>query len=171
MRALALREARREYREYSLSIPVYPVDHTALASTILRRRADPHGRQSPGAGRASSGLGTPPGRDPPVCPILDNNIVADFASRALTDLDLSLLHLFAMAQKIAGYAFGRVLDAASVRHDRSWPTPSSNEIWTERSTPMQWIREMTQVSSSKYWPRAPSQSSSGRKAELLGWWG
>jgi uncharacterized delta-60 repeat protein len=37
--------------------------------------------------------------------ILDNNIVADFASRALHNLDLPTLHLFAMSQ-IAGYALG-----------------------------------------------------------------
>jgi len=36
---------------------------------------------------------------------LDNNIVADFASRALHGLELGTLHLFAMAQ-IAGYAAG-----------------------------------------------------------------
>ena len=37
--------------------------------------------------------------------ILDNNIVADFASRGLHGLDISVLHFFAMAQ-IAGYALG-----------------------------------------------------------------
>ena len=37
--------------------------------------------------------------------ILDNNVVADFASRALHGLDIGVLHLFAMAQ-IAGYAVG-----------------------------------------------------------------
>src|SRR5262249_60345937 len=37
--------------------------------------------------------------------ILDNNIVADFASRGILHLDLPTLHLFAMAQ-IAGYALG-----------------------------------------------------------------
>ena len=37
--------------------------------------------------------------------ILDNNIVADFASRALSNLDIVVLHLFAMSQ-IAGYALG-----------------------------------------------------------------
>ena len=40
--------------------------------------------------------------------ILDNNIVADFASRALYDLDLGVLHLFALAQ-ITGYAAGGCL--------------------------------------------------------------
>jgi hypothetical protein len=37
--------------------------------------------------------------------ILDNNVVADFASRAPEKLDIAVIHLFAMAQ-IAGYALG-----------------------------------------------------------------
>ncbi|WP_410969791.1 hypothetical protein, partial [Salmonella sp. SAL4450] len=37
--------------------------------------------------------------------ILDNNVVADFASRGLHGLGLDALQLFAMAQ-IAGYALG-----------------------------------------------------------------
>jgi hypothetical protein len=37
--------------------------------------------------------------------ILDNNVVADFASRALENLDIAVLHHSAMAQ-IAGYALG-----------------------------------------------------------------
>ncbi len=37
--------------------------------------------------------------------LLDNNVVADFASHALHGLEISVLHLFAMAQ-IAGYAVG-----------------------------------------------------------------
>lgn len=37
--------------------------------------------------------------------ILDNIVVADFASRGLKNLSLSTLHLFAMSQ-IAGYALG-----------------------------------------------------------------
>ena len=37
--------------------------------------------------------------------ILDNNIVADFASHGLHNLETATLHLFATAQ-IAGYALG-----------------------------------------------------------------
>ncbi len=73
--------------------------------------------------------------------ILDNNVVADFASRALHGLDVSVLHLFAMAQ-IAGYAVGgcwthigsaqSVVAFAFIRRDVD-----------ERYTPVQWIKEMT----------------------------
>ena len=75
--------------------------------------------------------------------ILDNNVVADFASRALYQLDISVLHLFAMAQ-IAGYALGgcwthigcaqSVVAYAFIQRDLD-----------ERYTPVQWIKEMTPV--------------------------
>ena len=75
--------------------------------------------------------------------ILDNNVVADFASRALRNLDLPTLHLFAMAQ-IAGYALGgcwthigcaqSVVAYAFIQRDVD-----------EHYTPMQWIRQMTPV--------------------------
>ena len=75
--------------------------------------------------------------------ILDNNVVADFASRALYGLDVSVLHLFAMAQ-IAGYALGgcwthigsaqSVVAYAFIQRDVD-----------ERYTPVQWIKEMTPV--------------------------
>ena len=75
--------------------------------------------------------------------ILDNNVVADFASRALQDLDIAVLHLFAMAQ-IAGYAVGgcwthigsaqSVVAFAFIRREVD-----------EQYTPIQWIREITPV--------------------------
>ena len=75
--------------------------------------------------------------------ILDNNIVADFASRGLHGLDITTLHLFAMAQ-IAGYALGgcwthigcaqSVVAYAFIQRDVD-----------EHYTPVQWIREMTPV--------------------------
>ena len=74
--------------------------------------------------------------------ILDNNVVADFASRALTG-STHVLHLFAMAQ-IAGYALGgcwthigcaqSVVAYAFIQRDVD-----------EHYTPVQWIREMTPV--------------------------
>ena len=75
--------------------------------------------------------------------ILDNNIVADFASRGLHDLETSTLHLFALAQ-IAGYALGgcwthigsaqSVVAYAFIQRDVD-----------AKYTPLQWIREMTPV--------------------------
>ena len=75
--------------------------------------------------------------------ILDNNVVADFASRALSDLDVTVLHLFAMSQ-IAGYALGgcwthfgcaqSVVAYAFIQRDID-----------AHYTPAQWIRDMTPV--------------------------
>jgi hypothetical protein len=75
--------------------------------------------------------------------ILDNNVVADFASRALHGFDIKVLRLFAMAQ-IAGYALGgcwthvgcaqSVVAYAFIQRDLD-----------EDYRPMQWIREVTPV--------------------------
>ena len=75
--------------------------------------------------------------------ILDNNVVADFASRGLHGLDIDELHLFAMAQ-IAGYALGgcwthigcaqSVVAYAFIQRDVD-----------AHYTPVQWIREMTPI--------------------------
>ena len=75
--------------------------------------------------------------------ILDNNVVADFASRALERLDITIMHLFAMAQ-IAGYALGgcwthigsaqSVVAFAFIRREVD-----------EGYTPIHWIKEITPV--------------------------
>jgi hypothetical protein len=75
--------------------------------------------------------------------LLDNNVVADFGSRAILGLDVAVLHLFSMAQ-IAGYAVGgcwthigsaqSVVAFAFIRRDVD-----------EEYTPVQWIREMTPI--------------------------
>jgi hypothetical protein len=75
--------------------------------------------------------------------ILDNNVVADFASRGLEGLDVQILRLFAMAQ-IAGFALGgcwthigcaqSVVAYAFIQRDVD-----------EHYTPVQWIAEMTPV--------------------------
>jgi hypothetical protein len=73
--------------------------------------------------------------------MLDNNVVADFAGRALLNLDVALTHLFAMSQ-IAGYAAGgcwthigsaqSVVAFAFILRDVD-----------SKYTPFQWIKEMT----------------------------
>jgi Na+/H+ antiporter NhaD/arsenite permease-like protein len=75
--------------------------------------------------------------------LLDNNVVADFGARAIRGLEITLIHLFAMAQ-IAGYATGgcwthigsaqSVVAFAFIRRDVD-----------ERYTPVAWIKEMTPV--------------------------
>ena len=75
--------------------------------------------------------------------ILDNNIVADFASRALGNLDLGTLHLFAMAQ-IAGYALGGCW--THIGSAQSVVAYSFIQRDVDAGfTPVQWIRLMTPV--------------------------
>jgi hypothetical protein len=142
MRALAMREARREYAEYYFLFPLF-LSITLLTQAgfftgveaLLRQGLDTLGMFPVAWGQflGSTFLSA----------ILDNNVVADFASRALTNLDISLLHLFAMAQ-IAGYALGgcwthigcaqSVVAYAFIQRDID-----------EHYTPIQWIREMTPI--------------------------
>jgi hypothetical protein len=142
MRALAIRGAWHEYAEYYFLFPLF------LSITLLTQAgffASVEGLLGQGLDR----LGMFPvawGQfvgSTILSAILDNNVVADFASRALTNLDLSLLHLFAMAQ-IAGYALGgcwthigcaqSVVAYAFIQRDID-----------EHYTPIQWIREMTPI--------------------------
>lgn len=75
--------------------------------------------------------------------ILDNNVVADFASRALQNLDRSVMHLFALAQ-IAGYAVGGCwTHIGSARSVVAFAFIKRNV--DEHYTPVQWIKEMTPV--------------------------
>ncbi len=75
--------------------------------------------------------------------LLDNNVVADFASRALTNLDITLLHLFAMAQ-IAGYALGGCWTHIGSAQSVVAYAFIQREI-SPRYTPFQWIQAMTPV--------------------------
>jgi hypothetical protein len=142
MRSLALREAGREYAEYYFLFPLF-LSITLLSQARFFDGAQTlvvNGLEALGALPVAWGqfLGATF-----LSAILDNNIVADFASRALTDMDLSLLHLFATAQ-IAGYALGgcwthigsaqSVVAYAFIQRDID-----------AHYTPMQWIGEMTPV--------------------------
>ena len=73
--------------------------------------------------------------------ILDNNVVADFASRALLNMELGLTHLFSMAQ-IAGYAVGGCwthIGSAQAVVAYAFIHRNIDEDYT----PFQWIKEMT----------------------------
>jgi hypothetical protein len=142
MRSLALREATHEYAEYYFLFPLF------FSITLLTKAGFfdqlqsliTLGIQAVGHGHVAFAqfLGCTF-----LSAILDNNVVADFASRALHGLDVSVLHLFAMAQ-IAGYALGgcwthigsaqSVVAYAFIQRDVD-----------ERYTPVQWIKEMTPV--------------------------
>jgi hypothetical protein len=142
MRSLALREARLEYAEYYFLFPLF------LSVTLLTNAGFFEGMHALiQDGIASLGhshvalmqfLGSTF-----LSAILDNNVVADFASRGLYGFDPTVVRLFAMAQ-IAGYAVGgcwthigcaqSVVAYAFIRRDVD---PSY--------TPLQWIKEMTPV--------------------------
>jgi hypothetical protein len=142
MRALALREAIHEYAEYYFLFPLF-VSITLLTKAgffdVLQALIHV-GITTLGHAHVAfvQFLGCTF-----LSAILDNNVVADFASRALHRLDISVLHLFAMAQ-IAGYALGgcwthigsaqSVVAYAFIRRDVD-----------EYYTPLQWIKEMTPV--------------------------
>jgi hypothetical protein len=142
MRSLALHEAYVEYAEYYFLFPLF-LSITLLTKahffdqiqTLVHR-----GIETMGQGHVAFAqfLGCTF-----LSAILDNNIVADFASRGLHGLSPSVLHLFAMAQ-IIGYALGgcwthigcaqSVVAFAFIRRDVD-----------EKYTPLQWIRDITPV--------------------------
>jgi hypothetical protein len=117
MRALALREARHEYAEYYFLFPLFfsitlltKAGFFDVMQTLIH-----HGIESLGHSHVAFAqfLGCTL-----LSSILDNNVVADFASRALHNLDLAVMHLFAMSQ-IAGYALGDSVDQRDdARHHR-----------------------------------------------------
>jgi hypothetical protein len=142
MRRLALREAIQEYAEYYFLFPLF------LSITLLTSAGffdEMHRVITAGMaaiGRANMAVAQFYGCTV-LSAILDNNIVADFASRGLRGLEVGVLRLFAMAQ-IAGYALGgcwthigcaqSVVAYAFIQRDVD-----------EQYTPIQWIREMTPV--------------------------
>jgi hypothetical protein len=142
MRALALREARHEYAEYYFLFPLF-LSITLLTSAGFFDQVQALIQQ----GRESLGHATVAFAQFVGCTflsaILDNNVVADFASRALHNLPVTLIHLFAFAQ-IAGYALGgcwthigcaqSVVAFAFIQRDVD-----------AHYTPVQWIKEMTPV--------------------------
>ncbi len=142
MRGLALHEAYVEYAEYYFLFPLFlsitlltKAGFFDLIQTLVHR-----GIESMGQGHVAFAqfLGCTF-----LSAILDNNIVADFASRGLHGLSPSVLHLFAMAQ-ILGYALGgcwthigcaqSVVAFAFIRRDVD-----------DRYTPLQWIKDITPI--------------------------
>jgi hypothetical protein len=142
MRALALHEARVEYAEYYFLFPLF-LSITLLTKAGFFDRIQTlihNGISTLGQGHVAYAqfLGCTF-----LSAILDNNVVADFASHGLHGLSPSVLHLFAMAQ-ILGYALGgcwthigcaqSVVAFAFIRRDVD-----------DRYTPLQWIKDITPV--------------------------
>ena len=140
MRALALREAKQEYAEYYFLFPLF-LSITLLTSAgffDIMQSLIVSGIAALGQGHVAFAQFT---ASTFLSAILDNNIVADFASRGLHGLNLNVMQFFAMAQ-IAGYALGgcwthigcaqSVVAFAFIQRDVD-----------ARYTPVQWIKEMT----------------------------
>jgi hypothetical protein len=142
MRALAFQEAAQEYAEYYFLFPLF-LSITLLTSAgffDVMQALVTQGIATLGQSHVAFAqfLGSTF-----LSAILDNNIVADFASRGLHGLGLNVLQFFAMAQ-IAGYALGgcwthigcaqSVVAYAFIQRDVD-----------EHYTPVQWIKEMTPV--------------------------
>jgi Na+/H+ antiporter NhaD/arsenite permease-like protein len=142
MRALAMREARQEYAEYYFLFPLFLSVTLLTSAGFFGEIQSLIQRGIVSLGHANVAIAQFLGCTF-LSAILDNNIVADFASRGLHGLNISVLHLFALAQ-IAGYALGgcwthigsaqSVVAFAFIRRDVD-----------EHYTPIQWMKEMTPV--------------------------
>jgi len=142
MRHLAMREANHEFAEYYFLLPLF-LSITLLTEagffdqmkTLILSGVSAIGQTNMAVAQflASTILSA----------ILDNNVVADFASRALHNLDVSVMHLFAMAQ-IAGYAVGGCwTHIGSAQSVVAFAFIKRNV--DEYYTPVQWIKEMTPI--------------------------
>jgi Na+/H+ antiporter NhaD/arsenite permease-like protein len=140
MRSLALREARLEYAEYLFLFPLFLSITLLTAAGFFEGMKDLLQQGIAMLGTAHVAFAQFLGSTF-LSAILDNNVVADFASRALIGFETKTLHLFAMAQ-ITGYALGgcwthigcaqSVVGYAFIQRDLD-----------EHYRPVQWIREMT----------------------------
>jgi hypothetical protein len=142
MRSLALREAVHEYKEYLFLLPLF-FSITLLQKTgFFNQLSDllTRGMSKFGASHVAYAQFTGATF---LSAILDNNVVADFTSRALQNLEIGIVHLFSMAQ-IAGYATGgcwtHIGSAQSVV-----AYAFILRAVDKNFTPFQWIRAMTPV--------------------------
>ncbi|MCB4756263.1 MAG: hypothetical protein LHV69_04410 [Elusimicrobia bacterium] len=142
IRRLALREAALEYGEYLFLFPLF------FSITLLQKTGFfevmsvliQDGIKTLGASHVAYMQYT---GAVILSAMLDNNVVADFASRALTHLDAGLITLFSMAQ-IAGYAAGGCWTHIGCAQSVVAYAFVRKEV-NERYTPWQWIKAMTPV--------------------------
>ncbi|HEY2432968.1 MAG TPA: SLC13 family permease [Vicinamibacterales bacterium] len=140
MRALAWREARSEYAEYYFLFPLF-ISITLLTAAGFFSTIEAtvqHGATVLGAAPVALAQFT---GSTFLSAILDNNIVADFASRGLHGLDLHLVQLFAMSQ-IAGYALGGCWTHIGSAQSVVAYAFIQREVDTH-FTPVGWIKEIT----------------------------
>lgn len=141
-RSLALKEAWHEYKEYLFLFPLFlsitllqKTGFFDLISHLLHVGIEKLGAAT--VGYAQFLFCTV------LSALLDNNVVADFAGRALSGLKVELIHLFAMAQ-IAGYALGGCWTHIGSAQSVVAYAFIQKEV-NPRFTPFQWIKEMTPV--------------------------
>jgi Na+/H+ antiporter NhaD/arsenite permease-like protein len=142
MRHLALVEAGREYQEYLFLIPLF-FCITLLQKTGFFNQITPFlhsGIEKIGASQLAL---VQFGGSTVLSAMLDNNVVADFAGRALQGIEVGFIHLFAMAQ-IAGYAVGGCWTHIGSAQSVVAYSFIRKEI-DEHFTPYQWIRTMTPI--------------------------
>lgn len=141
-RALALREGAHEFKEYLFLLPLF------LSIALLQKTGFfeqvAHAIQSgvENFGKTPMALGQFAFATF-LSALLDNNVVADFLGRALKNLDVVLIHLFALAQ-IAGYALGGCWTHIGSAQSVVAYSFIHKEI-DSRFTPFQWMKAMTPV--------------------------
>lgn len=140
IRRLALREARHEYAEYYFLFPLF-LSIALLANIGFFDQLQVLIRE----GVARTGMAMIAWLQFAGCTVLsamlDNNVVADFASRALLNMEIGQTHLFAMSQ-IAGYAVGGCwthIGSAQAVVAFAFILRDVDDTYT----PFQWIKEMT----------------------------
>lgn len=142
IKKLALHEAIHEYKEYLFLFPLF------LSITLLQKSGFFDGMSElihTGIERLGTAviafiqfIGAVV-----LSALLDNNVVADFASRGLHGLETSVLHLFSMAQ-IAGYAAGGCWTHIGSAQSVVAFAFILKEI-DARFTPVQWMKAMTPI--------------------------
>ncbi|MFA5139698.1 MAG: SLC13 family permease [Elusimicrobiota bacterium] len=142
MRRLAFHEAKHEYAEYLFLFPLF-LGISFLSKTGFFDQLAALLRDGVASGAAIRlALGQFAGATV-LSAMLDNNVVADFAARALHGLDVRFVHLFAMAQ-IAGYAAGGCWTHIGSAQSVVAYAFIHREI-DAGYTPIRWIKAMTPV--------------------------
>jgi di/tricarboxylate transporter len=142
MRKLAIHEAKHEFAEYYFLIPLFLSITLLTEAGLFDQLKNLIANGIEAIGQTNMALAQFLGTTF-LSAILDNNVVADFASRALQDLDRSVMYLFALAQ-IAGYAVGGCwTNIGSAQSVVAFAFIKRNV--DEHYTPVQWIKEMTPV--------------------------
>ena len=142
MRNLAIREAKHEFAEYYFLLPLFLSITLLTEAGFFDQMKSLVGEGVRTIGPTNMALAQLFGATF-LSAILDNNVVADFASRALLDLDVAAMHLFALAQ-IAGYAVGGCWTHIGSAQSVVAFAFIKRQV-DEHYTPVQWIREMTPV--------------------------